>query len=370
MGICTSLDDRQRADRMLNDKLEKDKKSDSLVHKLLLLGAGESGKSTIFRQLSCIYGEGISIEDRRGYVQTVHSNTIQAIKKLCKASIQLAKYGHLKKEPHFTYCEVTDEKTLGYMDEILKLKTLDSHLSESLNGKIKHIWNDVHISHTFQHFRGAQSVPDSAGYFFSRLDETWKKDYLPSIADVLRSRVRTTGIVEQHYRFKESKFHIFDVGGQRNERKKWMHLFSEVTAVLFVASLSAFDQVLYEDSKVNRMEESLCLFEEVCHMKHFHQTNIILFLNKSDLFELKLQRDEIQLADWCPDYRGENDFKSACLFIKEKFLGRNGVDNRKQSQIFTHITNATDTDHVKFVFNACQNIIIHASLNQAGLLMQ
>jgi len=118
------------------------------------------------------------------------------------------------------------------------------------------------------------------------------------------------------------------------------------------------------------MEESLCLFEEVCHMKHFHQTNIILFLNKSDLFELKLQRDEIQLADWCPDYRGENDFKSACLFIKEKFLGRNGVDNRKQSQIFTHITNATDTDHVKFVFNACQNIIIHASLNQAGLLMQ
>mmetsp|Transcript_18591 Transcript_18591/g.30207 ORF Transcript_18591/g.30207 Transcript_18591/m.30207 type:complete len:338 (+) Transcript_18591:301-1314(+) len=337
---------------------------------MTIIGAGESGKSTIFKQLSCIYGEGISIDDRRGYVQTVHSNTIQAIKKLCKASIQLAKYGNLKNDEHFIACEVRDEKTLGYMDEIMKLKPLDHHLSESLNAKIAHIWKDKNIRHTFQHFRGAQSIPDSASYFFSRLDETWRKDYLPSIPDVLRSRVRTTGIVEQHYRFNDSNFHIFDVGGQRNERKKWIHLFSEVTAVLFVASLSAFDQVLYEDSKVNRMEESLCLFEEVCHMKLFHQTNIILFLNKSDLFEQKLSIDNIKLADWCPEYEGENDFKSACLFIKDKFLHRNGVDNRKNSQIFTHITNATDTDHVKFVFNACQNIIIHASLNQAGLLMQ
>mmetsp|Transcript_3540 Transcript_3540/g.4381 ORF Transcript_3540/g.4381 Transcript_3540/m.4381 type:complete len:171 (+) Transcript_3540:127-639(+) len=166
MGICTSLDDRQRADRMLNDKLAADKKSDALVHKLLLLGAGESGKSTIFKQLSCIYGEGISIDDRRGYVQTVHSNTIQAIKKLCKASIQLAKYGNLKNDEHFIACEVRDEKTLGYMDEIMKLKPLDHHLSESLNAKIAHIWKDKNIRHTFQHFRGAQSIPDSASYFF------------------------------------------------------------------------------------------------------------------------------------------------------------------------------------------------------------
>ena len=80
----------------------------------------------------------------------------------------------------------------------------------------------------------------------------------------------------------------FDVGGQRNERKKWIHCFENVTAVIFVAALSEYDQVLYEDETTNRMTEALNLFDEICNSRWFRETSMILFLNKRDLFQAKV----------------------------------------------------------------------------------
>lgn len=45
---------------------------------------------------------------------------------------------------------------------------------------------------------------------------------------------------------------MFDVGGQRSERKKWIHCFEGVTCIIFIAALSAYDMVLVEDDEVVR----------------------------------------------------------------------------------------------------------------------
>ena len=42
---------------------------------------------------------------------------------------------------------------------------------------------------------------------------------------------------------------MFDVGGQRSERKKWIHCFEGVTAIIFCVALSAYDLVLAEDEE-------------------------------------------------------------------------------------------------------------------------
>ncbi len=42
--------------------------------------------------------------------------------------------------------------------------------------------------------------------------------------------------------------HLFDVGGQRSERKKWIHCFEAVTSIIFCVALSEYDQVLLEAS--------------------------------------------------------------------------------------------------------------------------
>ena len=73
-------------------------------------------------------------------------------------------------------------------------------------------------------------------------------DYMPTEQDVLRARVRTTAIVQQNFQVGTSKYTMFDVGGQRNERRKWIHCFDNVTAVIFVTAISEYDQVLPDQS--------------------------------------------------------------------------------------------------------------------------
>jgi len=95
---------------------------------------------------------------------------------------------------------------------------------------------------------------------------------------------------------------MFDVGGQRSERKKWIHCFENVTAIIFLVAISAYDQVLVEDETVNRMQEALTLFDSICNSKWFVKTSIILFLNKIDIFKEKLLTSP--LNQFFPDFDG------------------------------------------------------------------
>lgn len=117
---------------------------------------------------------------------------------------------------------------------------------------------------------------------------------MPSVEDVLKSRVRTSGIVQETYKIDDVTFEMYDVGGQRNERKKWIHCFANVTAIIFVAAISEYDQVLFEDNAVNRLDEAVQLWEEIYTNRWFKNTAFILFLNKKDLFEEKLKRVDIR----------------------------------------------------------------------------
>jgi len=98
------------------------------------------------------------------------------------------------------------------------------------------------------------------------------------------------------------RYKMFDVGGQRSERKKWIHCFDSVTAVIFLAAISEYDQVLIEDETMNRLKEALTLFESICNSPYFLKTAVILFLNKKDLFEKKLSISP--LSTFFEDYEG------------------------------------------------------------------
>ena len=76
--------------------------------------------------------------------------------------------------------------------------------------------------------RAKYQLNDSTKYFIERVADIQKIGYLPTAQDVLRSRVRTTGIVETSFVIDDNTFKMFDVGGQRNERKKWIHCFEVI----------------------------------------------------------------------------------------------------------------------------------------------
>lgn len=54
---------------------------------------------------------------------------------------------------------------------------------------------------------------------------------------------------------------LFDVGGQRSERKKWIHCFEDVTAIIFCVAMSEYDQVLHEDETTVTMCFFFLLFD-------------------------------------------------------------------------------------------------------------
>ncbi len=135
------------------------------------------------------------------------------------------------------------------------------------------------------------------------MDRITHPDYLPNDQDILRSRARTTGITEITFGVQDVQFRMVDVGGQRSERKKWIHCFQEVTGLIFCVAMSEYDLKLYEDETVNRMHESIMLFDEICNCQWFNDTAVILFLNKSDLFKDKIKT--VDLSVCFPDYTGE-----------------------------------------------------------------
>ena len=103
--------------------------------------------------------------------------------------------------------------------------------------------------------------------YFDNIARIAQHDYMPNDQDVLRSRVKTTGITETTFIIGELTYRMFDVGGQRSERKKWIHCFENVTTILFLVAISEYDQLLFEDETVNRMQEALTLFDSICNSR-------------------------------------------------------------------------------------------------------
>lgn len=143
------------------------------------------------------------------------------------------KYGTVKPENEDAYRYLLSD----FKEEVVE---------EKLGTLLKQLWQDPGVRTAYDH-RSDFQLSDSAEYFFDKLDEIMQRGYIPNEQDVLRSRVRTTGIVENEFLVDGNVFRMFDVGGQRNERKKWIHCFEKVTAVIFVAAISEYDQKLYED---------------------------------------------------------------------------------------------------------------------------
>uniref|UniRef100_A0A6I8NY13 Guanine nucleotide-binding protein G(i) subunit alpha-2 n=1 Tax=Ornithorhynchus anatinus TaxID=9258 RepID=A0A6I8NY13_ORNAN len=235
-------------------------------------------------------------------------------------------------------------------------------LPDDLAGVILRLWADNGVQACFSRSREYQ-LNDSAAYYLNDLERISRADYIPTQQDVLRTRVKTTGIVETHFTFKDLHFKMFDVGGQRSERKKWIHCFEGVTAIIFCVALSAYDLVLAEDEEMNRMHESMKLFDSICNNKWFTDTSIILFLNKKDLFEVKILHSPLNIC--FPEYTGASKYDEAASYIQSKFEDLNKRKDTKE--IYTHFTCATDTKNVQFVFDAVTDVIIKNNLKDCGL---
>lgn len=347
--------------RGLDKQMRQEQQEANQVNKLLLLGAGESGKSTLFKQMLLLYpkassnqGSGDWTKDVEldEYVNIIHNNIVLSMKTLCEQSDEL------RNRVPGTQVNPKLARNKQYILDMKEDTFIDMPVAQNFDA----LWRDAGIQTTYAN-RSLFQLTDSTSYFLDKILQIGAEGWKPDQQDFLRSRVRTTGIVEEDFLVEGSHFKLFDVGGQRNERKKWIHCFSDVTAVLFVAALSAYDLTLFEDDETNRMDESLDLFAEISNSRWFKKTSMILMLNKKDVFEEKIQT--VPLTVWKPDYTGPNTYDAAANFIKQQFEMR---QKDKSKTLFSHFTCATDSKLMKKIFHATKNIIIRRSLSDGGLM--
>jgi guanine nucleotide-binding protein subunit alpha len=102
---------------------------------------------------------------------------------------------------------------------------------------VKFLWQDPGVQEAFFR-RNELQLNDSAPYYFEAINRLANPNYIPTDQDILRARVKTTGITETHFQIGDFKYKLFDVGGQRSERRKWLGIFESVTALVFLIAIS------------------------------------------------------------------------------------------------------------------------------------
>lgn len=326
-----------------SDMTETIDKNDMQSKKVLLLGPGSSGKSTIVKQLKILFGGGFNDKDRRDYKAQIENQVIENMKKLIIRQREL-----INENPNqYNYLKFENSETESSASYVEQIRTTIEEMNEEIAKHISILWKDRGIRYTFD-LRGKLVIPDSTSYFFDNCAQIASKDYMPSDTEILYVNKRTTAPIEDTIQIDNSKYIICDVGGQRNERKKWVHTFENVSILMFVVSLSSYNEMLFEDDTILSMNESLPLFEQIVNSHQFNNNvRFALILNKNDIFEQYLEK--VPINKCFPEYNGPNDYDSSITYIKDQFMKR--VHNGKERNILTYVINATSRTSVEKLFH-------------------
>ncbi|TPX30928.1 hypothetical protein SmJEL517_g05619 [Synchytrium microbalum] len=259
--------------------------------KVLLLGAGEAGKTTVLKQMRLLHtrnGEPtFGDTERKQLKRVIADNMIANMLNICDAMEKLSiEYGSEECKPHRTTLAESVQKGEGLTPTIVQV--------------IKSLWKDTGVQICYSRSNEYQ-LHDSAKYFFDALDRVSPTSFIPTDQDVLQCRIKTTGIQELVFEEENLTLKVIDVGGQRSERRKWVSCFEGVTATIFLAAVSEYDQVLQEDE------------------------------TRVDLLEAKYNdKGNDSIAVYWPDYKGTT-IEAAMTYFKTKFVEVNRNENKMVS---------------------------------------
>jgi hypothetical protein len=215
--------------------------------------------------------------------------------------------------------------------------------------------------------------------------------YVPTEKDILHSRVCTVRV--QEYDFHQPRYilRVVDVGGAKTQRNKWLQLFSNANAVIFVAALNGYCQALEEYPELTRLQDSVALFSSIINNQYLSRIPIILFLNKRDIFKkiIKIIPLEAYFPAFNSSSNGEegstnaanNTTKTsgsvdisasyskktlrAAEYIRDMFLESNSNPDR---DIRTHVTCATDKNQLQKIIEDISTFWIKESFGKYGLI--
>eukprot|EP00794_Sanderia_malayensis_P007854 gene7854-8704_t len=322
--------------------------------KVIVLGTSNSGKSTLLRQFQIINTSGFSTAEREAYVPIIVNNIVKAVDLILRKAVEAE-------------IAFVDERVVGAAEEFLQLYSEESSMNTNITSKLLAlvliIWQDNRIKEIFNECKDEFENGDTLACLFEDIARISRAGYLPSNQDILHCRMRSTGIKTLHFDFDDIPLELIDVGGQRSERRKWIHYFDDVEVVLFCVSANEYNMALREDPGKNAMQESLEMFKSIINSTWFMNKPIILFLNKTDLLEHKFKR--FCIKQYFSDFTGNStQYADVSNFIKAKFLQCNRYTKR---EIYAFNTCATDTSNIDRISKICFHMVFKRTLTDMGL---
>ncbi|KAI6131403.1 guanine nucleotide binding protein, alpha subunit [Pisolithus croceorrhizus] len=235
---------------------------------------------------------------------------------------------------------------------------------------IRELWEDDIIQDMVK--RRGLRLEDSATFFLNASERIAARDYQPEDDDVLRARLRTLDIQEYDIYVDEGgkmlTWKLYDVGGSRTQRHAWLPYFEQVTAIIFLAPISCFDERLAEDPRVNRLEDSFILWKAICSSKLLRSTTLIMFLNKIDLLSKKIA-DGVMVRQFLPSYADRpNETRAVVKYLKTKFndIARNYSPEPRACHIYA--TTVVDTHETARILDSVRDGIMREQLKKATLM--
>ncbi|XP_039466761.1 guanine nucleotide-binding protein G(o) subunit alpha-like [Oreochromis aureus] len=361
LGMCLHKDvaEEHKRAKLQSSKIERDlhkhASMDNNVVKILMLGAPETGKSTIVKQIKIIHNHGFSKQELINFKPAVLDNLLTSMKTVLQGMGTLRINLANKQNKDHARSILSCSQCLGDDQELLPFM---AHAFCAL-------WSDQGVRAAAA--RGYEfELNDSALYFFENMSRIIAPNYVPTDADVLRVRVRTCGIIETQFQVDKTMFRLYDVRGQQSKRRKWLSCFEGIQAVVFVVALNSYDMTLLEDPSVNRLQESLELFSSICIHTVLQRTTMILFMNKTDLFREKILKSGRHLRLYHSSYKGaDGDVDAAAHHITAMFSACNSNPDRP---VYHHFTTAIDATSVQVAFHVVVDQIMRGNIEAVQLV--
>lgn len=378
MGLCQS-DISYGKNKTIEEQILKDKRTNKCSGKILLLGIGESGKSTIFKQFNANCGVD-KTDSYEEYIPKIYNNIINGVTQL----INIYRKSHNSLNPAI---DVLNDQIMKLIEDpsIVSDYIPDPESIETLSCKIQSLWS-ISLYKEIYNDRNKDKyyISDGVGYFLDNIYRIFIKNYIPVEQDIFHVRSRTTGIAEIKLKFADdSYFNLIDVGGQNIERRKWFTLFNDITAVIYCAALSDYNARDEENEEGTRLNKSINIFRTVILHPFLAKTAIILFLNKKDVFKEKIEKSEIdELNKYLPDFlskytqNSDKMKKEGKEIVVERLKYLTGIscikntfiDGIKKEGIFSHVTCAVDKENINKVINAVRECLMTNKLGDLGFI--
>ncbi|EYC23979.1 hypothetical protein Y032_0014g2251 [Ancylostoma ceylanicum] len=299
---------------------------DYTIIRLLLLGAAESGKTTLLEQIRLLYKQNYSDAEFTHRKAFIYNNILISIRKLIE---RMQETGTAYENPdNARYAG----KIMAEEDTQFSCFTMD------VADAIQRVWRDGAVQKLYER-RSEINLNDSSKYFLENLASINRLDFTPSPRDLIMSYVPTVGVQNVIFSVENRVFQLFDIGGQRIDRRKWATMYDGIDAILFCIAVSEYNQTMIEDPEANRLQDSLTLLEKISNEPKFKSTPLLLFLNEIDVFREKLPL--MPLEDSLPEYKG-NSADDGLDFIEG--LAKKAMEGRDESLRRIYRTCAIDTE--------------------------